>query len=146
MTLTTQHHHRRGGNYLCGAAKDNRNMHEVRRQRRMCEVIGRAVAKWHGFTLTQLRSVDKPAPLARARLWAMAIACELSGASEPETARMFGRTHHNSVRHAKKVAARACRQTPFRNTKQCAIAAVRAEIRAEQARYKRAHPLQEVKS
>ncbi len=109
-------------------------MHEVRRQRRMCEVIGRAVAKWHGFTFTQLRSVEKPAPLARARLWAMAIACELSGASEPETARMFGRTHHNSVRYAKKVAARASRQAPFINSKEAAIAAVKAE----QAREKRA--------
>jgi chromosomal replication initiation ATPase DnaA len=119
----------RQGNFNCGALKDNRDAKLLQRQRAVCLVVARAVAERFNYTLPQLLSPAKHKDIARVRLMAMAIASDLSGASEPEVARAFNRKDHNSTRHAKKVAAETFSRPEwapcFKETKAVALAAVK---------------------
>jgi chromosomal replication initiator protein len=75
-------------------------MHEVRRQRRILRIAGEAVARRFGYTWADMLSPRKSKTLAHTRILALAIANELSGASGPETVRVFGRKDHNSAAYA----------------------------------------------
>lgn len=79
---------------------------EFERRRQIIARAAAAVAELHGFTFEKLRSEEKTGALSRARITAMVVASELSQAPDQEVAEAFGRAHHDSVRHARKVVAR----------------------------------------
>jgi chromosomal replication initiation ATPase DnaA len=66
---------------------------------RNLDSVVEAVSESYSYSVEELRSVRRQAPLARARMVGYYVARELSGYSYPVIARAFGRLDHTTVIH-----------------------------------------------